>query len=197
MTIQYCSDLHLEFPKNEAWLKANPIIPKAEVLVLAGDFVPFAAMERYSWFFNDLADKFEAVYWLPGNHEYYRTDAMLRSGSFKEAIRDNVFLLNNQAVELGDVTLICSTLWSHIGPANEWAISKSISDFKVIQYGKERFRPIHAFRMHCACRSFIEEAVAKGKGKVIVATHHVPTFLNYPQAIPLFRIERSICHRAL
>jgi predicted phosphohydrolase len=173
--------LHLEFPKNEAWIKANAILPEADVLVLAGDIVPFAVMEKYSWFFDDLAGKFKVVYWLPGNHEYYRSDAMLRSGSFKEAIRRNVFLLNNEAIELDDVTLICSTLWSSIGPANEWAISKSMSDFKVIRYGRERFRPIHAFRLHRTCRRFIEEAVATAKGKVVVATHHVPTFLNYPE----------------
>ncbi len=181
MTIQYCSDLHLEFPENEAWLKAHPIVAQAEVLVLAGNIVPFAVMDRYAWFFDDLAAKFDVVYWLPGNHEYYRSDARLRSGSFKEQIRSNIFLLNNEPVELGDVTIICSTLWSSIGPANEWTIAKSMSDFKVIRYGDQRFRPIHAFQMHRTCRKYIEQAVANAKGKTVVATHHVPTFMNYPE----------------
>lgn len=81
MKVQYCSDLHLEFPVNRKYLKANPIKPEGEILLLAGDIIPFAEMEKENDLFNFLSDSFEHTYWIPGNHEYYRSDISERTRS--------------------------------------------------------------------------------------------------------------------
>ncbi|MGC1244306.1 MAG: metallophosphoesterase [Chryseosolibacter sp.] len=94
MTFQYCSDLHLEFPINKKYLKANPIKPEGEILLLAGDIIPFAEIEKENDFFNFLSDSFEHTYWIPGNHEYYRSDISERTGAFHGRIRSSVSLLN-------------------------------------------------------------------------------------------------------
>lgn len=46
MLIQYCSDLHLEFPVNKKYLNANPVKPEGEILLLGGDIIPFAGLKK-------------------------------------------------------------------------------------------------------------------------------------------------------
>ena len=53
MKIQYCSDLHLEFQENKKFLLENPIVPTAEVLILAGDIIPFSIFKVYTNLFFD------------------------------------------------------------------------------------------------------------------------------------------------
>ena len=55
MKIQYCSDLHLEFPATKKYLKANPIKAEGEILLLAGDITPFSEIEKND-FFKFLSD---------------------------------------------------------------------------------------------------------------------------------------------
>jgi predicted phosphohydrolase len=183
MNIQYCSDLHLELSENTKWLKANPLVPVADILVLAGDIIPFTEMEQCADFFSFLSDHFKTIYWLPGNHEYYGSNITQRSGGFREAVRPNVFLINNQAEQIdNNITLIFSTLWSHIGPAAEWDIARAVTDYRSIMQGDERFRPLHSNRLHHECRQFIEQVVADATtANIVVATHHVPTFMYYPK----------------
>lgn len=181
MTIQYCSDLHLEFSENKNFLNNTPLLPAGDILILAGDIIPFNQIQKASGFFDYVADNFNQVYWLPGNHEYYGSDIANRSGSFKEGIRSNVFLLNNETIETGNTTLVFSTLWSAISPGAEWHIASGMADYRVIQNGDVTFRPIHSNRLHTASMGFIKEAVNNATTtNLVLATHHVPTFLHYP-----------------
>lgn len=181
MKIQYCSDLHLEFPENKAFLKTNPLTPTGDILILAGDIVPFAILDKHNDFFDYIADHFKFTYWIPGNHEYYYSDITQRSGAFSENIRSNVLLLNNQVVIHEKTRFIFSTLWSRISPAYQFQIERSISDFHLVKHNGYRFSADHFNKLHSESLSFLQPVLEQAyAGTTVVVTHHMPTFLNYP-----------------
>jgi hypothetical protein len=65
MLLQYCSDLHLEFSDNRDFLASKPLIPRAKILVLGGDIVPFAAIEAHNAYWDSLSASFDRIYWTP------------------------------------------------------------------------------------------------------------------------------------
>ncbi|HZL09827.1 MAG TPA: metallophosphoesterase [Prolixibacteraceae bacterium] len=182
MKVQYASDLHLEFPENKQFLKTNPLKPMGDVLVLAGDIVPFKVMSQHADFFTYVSENFKTTYWIPGNHEYYYSDVTEKSGTFMEKIKENVFLINNKTVILDDVKFIFSTLWSKIRPENEWYIERGMSDFKVIKNGQFHFSSSKFNELHEACIDFLKQELAGNQAnKTVVVSHHVPTLMNYPE----------------
>lgn len=182
MILQYCSDLHLEFPENRKFLSDNPLKPGGDVLLLAGDIVPFAAMDRHRDFFDFVSDNFSATYWIPGNHEYYHSDASRRSGSFQENIRSNVHLVNNKVVELDSITVILSTLWTKISVPMQRSIERGMYDFHAITHKGRAFTSREYNGLHTECLNFLKPALTNIKTeKSVVVTHHIPTEFNYPK----------------
>jgi predicted phosphohydrolase len=182
MKIQYASDLHLEFPENKKFLKRNPLLPGGDILLLAGDIVPFAEMDKHNDFFSYISDTFKTTFWIPGNHEYYGSDISDRVGSFNEKIKDNLFLLNNVSVIQEDLKIIFTTLWTSISLANQFEIKQRLSDFHAIKFNRKGLTSDHYNLLHEQCRSFLNEELSKaGTGKKVIVTHHVPTFMNYPE----------------
>ena len=182
MKIQYASDLHIEFPQNKGFLKKHPLPPEGDVLVLAGDILPFAAIDKHMDFFSHLSDRFEMTYWLPGNHEYYHFDLAEKSGVLNEKIRSNVVLVNNTSVVHGEARLIFSTLWTKISQGNQWQIERRLNDFYLIKYKGRQFSSEQYNQLHQESLAFIRNTLTDTtEEKTVVFTHHCPTFLNYPE----------------
>jgi predicted phosphohydrolase len=181
MKIQYYSDLHLEFPENKNFLEHHPIKPIGEILLLADDILPSALHKRTYDFFDFVADNFEAVYWIPGNHEYYHFDIADISFPMYEKFRENIFLINNQTITYKNINIICSTMWSHIHPQNELVVQQNVNDFNLIKMNGAKLTPARFNQLYQTDLSFLKKAIAEsGAEKAIVMTHHVPTLMNYP-----------------
>ncbi|MCC9063569.1 metallophosphoesterase [Flavobacterium piscisymbiosum] len=180
--IQYASDLHLEFIKNKEFMRENPLIPNGDILILAGDIVPFTLMDKHQDFFDFLSDNFQMTYWIPENHEYYYFDALLKTRTFYEKIRNNVILLNNYVVEYDNLKLVFSTLGSHIRPVSRSNIESGLNDFHIIKYDGERFSADEYNKLYFESVDFITKALEGGDSKkIVVTTHHVPSFKEYPK----------------
>lgn len=180
MRIQYASDLHLEFGENSRWLKEHPLIPSADILVLAGD-IGYLGDDNYIShpFWNRVSEDFNQVIVVPGNHELYKFFDIneLRNG-WQLEIRHNVRVCYNSVIALNEETdLIASTLWAHIPPSEEYLTERCVSDFKRIRNGEFRLSAQRFNEEHEVCRNFIEKAVSESNAeRIVVATHHVPSF---------------------
>lgn len=173
MKLQYLSDLHLEFGDNRDWLTANPIVPAGDILVVAGDTHHLGEGFAKLAFWDFCAANFQYTYIIPGNHEYYGGyDIGRHPLSFREKLRDNVTLLNNQVEEHEGTRLIFSTMWSHID-RDEWAIQRGMNDFRLIQCHGNRFTVNDFNEIHKKCWAFLEAEIEK-TGPKIVVTHHLP-----------------------
>lgn len=183
MKIQYCSDLHLEFPENRALIEREPLKPVGDILIIAGDFFLFnRSLEIISNFISFVSENFKTVYWLPGNHEYYGSDASQAASSVMKKIASNVFLINNSSVQLDNVNFIFSTLWSEIYPINAYHCEENVNDFHVIRFNGKLLTTDKFNSFYRRSVNFIEEELINHADKTnIIVTHHVPTLFNYPE----------------
>jgi len=176
MKIQICSDLHLEFSNNRDWLKMNPIIPKGDILIIAGDTFYLDRDYGELEFIKKVSKEFQSVYLIPGNHEYYGGfDVSTALESTCQKVLENVFIVNNHTIEHDDIKLIFSTMWSKI-QSNFLEVLRGMADFRYIKFKGEPFSINHFNEIHAASFEFLSDEVKK-KGKKVVITHHLPSSL--------------------
>jgi len=181
MVIQYMSDLHLEFRDNLQFIRNNPIVAEADILLLAGDVMPIQQLRQNSAFLDHLSDQFKAVYWVPGNHEYYHAKFDRFQTRMKSSVRENVFMVNNAIEIISGVRFVFSTLWTKISDAHIFEIQSRLSDFHAIKVDGLPFSPWQYNALHADSLAFLKGNLLEPfSGPSVVVTHHVPTFLNYP-----------------
>jgi predicted phosphodiesterase len=184
------SDLHLE--STRGWdLPAVGDRPNFDVLVIAGDLIPRA--ERGVAWILERVDR-PAVF-VCGNHESYGCDIDRTVEKARAlAAGTNVHILQNDTVQIGDVTFIGATFWTDFNlfgdPGRAMiAAAEFMNDYRKIRVGRYvyRLRPSHTLQRHKQSREFIAHELRKPKtGPRVVVTHMGP----HPSAIsPAFAEE--------
>lgn len=179
MKIQIASDLHLEFPENRHWLEENKLIPRGEVLILAGDIVVLKYKDKAQQFYDYIRSHFKQILSIFGNHEFYHGEIDFAYPSYFKKLAENQVLINNKSFVYKKVKFICSTLWSAIPDKDRLEIESRMNDYQVIYQGKYDKIPItvtHTNSFQAISLRFIEEELQKKfDGKIVVVTHHLPS----------------------
>lgn len=173
--IQIISDTHLEFRTP----KTLPLIHKhADNLALLGDIgKPF--MASYSHFLGEQALKFDNVFVIMGNHEYYHSsktaDKVLEQAKRVCSQWNNVHLLERTAYNVTDQTVVLGcTLWSNM----QSFVAGSIADTSKIKVAKQTPLVVDTYRQwHQRDVEWLQETLdqVQEQGKqAIVLTHHGP-----------------------
>lgn len=185
MNIQIVSDLHHEYFKDIV------NIPKtANYIALLGD-IGYPKNDNYDEFLASLSSRYEKVFVIAGNHEFYNSNTTMDSTTqiieSKCSKYNNVYFLNNKSIIIGNYRVIGTTLWTNIPVGAETYIRDNLNDCSrikkyVIKNNIKRKRaisPSDITRFHKIAVEFIQLEVECAKElnqKVIVLTHHAPTF---------------------
>ncbi|MCF7859110.1 MAG: metallophosphoesterase [Candidatus Cloacimonetes bacterium] len=182
MNIQIASDLHLEFPENREWLKENPLIPRGEVLLLAGDIICDKYKKKATSFYEKISKEFRFVISTPGNHEYYHGTIDYAYPFYKKAIAENHLKLNNVSYVIDDVKFIVTTLWSAVPDADRGIIGQYLNDYRLISHTniyKEKYLITidDTNKYHRMSLRYLKAELEKPfEGSIIVMTHHLPSY---------------------
>ena len=171
------SDLHFEHLPDYGESLLAALDPQgADALVLAGDILSFTLPDQALAAFDRFAKAYGTVFYVPGNHEYYRTgpqagDALLEE--LQGAVAGLIVLEPGRVVEFGGHRFLGGTLWFGRHPKdNLYRIA--LNDFRLI----EDFTP-WVWEENRRCAEFLRRELREGD---VVITHHLPSERSTPPA---------------
>lgn len=214
------SDLHLnnDVPKkvknfnfDMLWTPSELPTDKETVLILAGDLweagKPFSYFGK-SWMAK-VAARFQYVVVVLGNHDFWGGHVANEYAAYRKKIKeqqlDNVFLLQNSSVLIGNVKFMGGTLWTDFNKGDSYNMMlakdglpsgyfldehgqevykpgvSSMNDYKYIRYGAEKqyhhLYPHNVLAEHRKTREYLVNNAKKDypEQKLWVVTHHLPT----------------------
>lgn len=181
MNLQYISDIHLEFYDLSKIPKLlYKIIPTSKICVLAGD-IGYPFQKTYQVFIIGLSKKFEHIFMIHGNHEYYQLGKN-KGKSIEEIIiqtnfiidsnhLDNVHFLNNSFYDIDNFRFVGSVLWSEL--TNHNYLTNDIENITELSISKIN-------ETHLQSKVFINQILEQSLNEnksVVMITHYLPSYL--------------------
>lgn len=180
--IQFISDLHLEFYKQEIIL-TDFVTPCAPNLAILGD-LGYPSNDNFTSFLRQASDNYQKIFFISGNHEFYNS---IMNETNNEIIRicktfSNVYYLDNDEHVLDDNTVILgTTLWTDIPISKRSKVKNSLNDYLKIFVQEQHYRtnitPEFTTTLHHTAVKWLENKINKYYNKeIIILTHHLPSF---------------------
>lgn len=187
MKLLILSDLHDDFwseSGRDPFDGTEEEVGELDHLILAGD-VANKPKVRWKFAFERLSKilPLDRVSVFPGNHDFYdfRIDGEDRLEQIAESF--GVQYVQKQQLVLGDIRVLCATLWTDLElgldrTLNAAHIASKMNDYKKIRVAGKGYRklwPSDVVARHRDHRSWLENALnTEFDGLTFVATHHAP-----------------------
>lgn len=189
MLIRPFDDLHCEFNQ----YKFHPLPKDSEtVCVLAGDIGVGSQLETWVPLVQAASKRFAHVVYVLGNHEYYDGVIPNTCDFMKAKVSEfkNVHIVENEIVEIDDVTFIGATLWTDFNsgnPIDMHMANHGLSDYRAIKVQRigehiikgepyiRRLIPSDILVLHNQSKAFLMKTTVEKKAdgkKVVLVVHH-------------------------
>lgn len=179
--IQVFSDIHIEL-----WNKIPDLPINSKNLILAGDICQLNHKLFYP-FLDYCSSKWEKVFYIPGNHEYYSSKRNMDQLEFEykyfiEKKYKNIFYLNNSYIPLdNDINIYGTTFWTEPPFESTYDAQMYINDYNYIKYFNQEKNKITKLDI-TKIKSLSDESFKKLQDylnteikKTIIITHFPPT----------------------
>jgi predicted phosphohydrolase len=176
-TIQFMSDLHIEYDSNICPDPLDYIIPKSDILILAGDIGSIYKIEQLKEFLTKLSIYFKVVIYVLGNHEYYKIstdknylmmDNLLNILYINTKHIKNLYILERNSIKIDNLCILGCTLWSRpfIKLPNYIVKIHNMDTNYYLQKHQSDLLYIKKMIKYCKHNNY----------KLIIVTHYCPTF---------------------
>lgn len=153
-----------------------------EILLILGDLTEERHFKNFVPILEDACQEYDEVYYLLGNHEHFHSNFQRTIKKIQEIIdkskilKKKFFLMENEVAKIrDDLQIIFCTYWYTVNPVDEFDVSQSLREYKVIKTkDHKRIKYLDFAAENRKSIEFIEETLKNTpKGvKTILATHH-------------------------